>query len=150
MTLSDIFAALSAADPNADLLFTADGTPIRGGYHVTEFQQAQIASMTCGGDTDAWEETRIQLMDGHDMSGPMKVGRFVEIGGKVRDRMPQIFDLPLRLEFSPDNEGLGIYHAQTPVDAKGQVTIPLTSGRAVCKAVPATASCCGTGAVACC
>jgi hypothetical protein len=152
MTLSDLFADLQTADPEADLVFTADGTPIRGGYHVTEFQVAQIRSMTCGGDTDAWDEARIQLMDGHDMAGPMKVGRFLRISTRVQERFPEIVDLPLRLEFAPDNAALGIYHAEAPVASQGQVTVPLTSGRAICKAMPApaTTSCCGTGAVACC
>ncbi len=149
MTLTDVLQSLSEVDPDAALLFTADGKAIRGGYHVTEFQVAQIRSMTCGGKTDAWDEARVQIMDGHGTQDPMSVGRFLHIAGLVLDRFPEMATLPLSVEFAPDNSGLHIYQPGTPEMNGSTVTLPLRSDQAQCKAL-STTSCCGTGAEVCC
>ncbi len=146
MTLNDVLTDLAEFPPEAELVFTANGTPIHGGYHVTEFQVAQIRSMTCGGDEDAWDEARIQLLDGHGTRNPMAVGKFRNITARVLGKFPEMADLPLSVEFAPDNEGLGIYRPDTPFFDNGTVTLPLRSGQAVCKAALATTSCCGAGA----
>lgn len=149
MTLSDILTSLSSADPTASLIFTADETPVAGGYHVTEFQIAQIRSMTCGGTTDAWDEARVQIMDGSGGKTPMTVGRFLTIAGQVTQRFPELAALPLSVEYAPENVGLRIYQPQGLRVSDGVVTLPLTSDQAQCKAM-ATTSCCGTGASVCC
>lgn len=149
MTLTEILTALSDIDPEAQLIFTADGARVQGGYHVTEFQVAQIRSMTCGGKTDAWDEARVQIMDGHGTQDPMSVGRFLLIAGLVQQRFPEMEGLPLSVEFAPKNKGLHIYQAGAPVTKGKTVTLPLSSDQAECKAMTTT-SCCGTGAEVCC
>ncbi|MBL4626912.1 MAG: hypothetical protein JKY00_02535 [Roseicyclus sp.] len=149
MTLNEALSDLTKSDPDAGLHFTTDGKPIRGGYHVTEFQVAQIRSMTCGGKTDAWDEARVQLMDGHGTQSPMSVGRFLHISGLVAERFPEMGGLPLSIELAPNNKGLHIYRPERPVDAGDKVTLPLRSAQAVCKAA-LTTSCCGTGPDVCC
>lgn len=150
MTFADLRTALGAFDADQPLVFTADGVPVRGGYHVTEFQQASVVSMTCDGTEDAWEEARIQLLDGYAGDAPrMAVGKFLTISKRVEARFPDLLGLPLRVEFAPQNRGLGIYQVDPPRSDSGHVVVPLTSGRAVCK--PAlTTSCCGAGQTACC
>lgn len=150
MTFADLRASLTAFDPDLPLVFTADGVPIRGGYHVTEFQQARIASITCDGTEDAWEEARIQLLDGYAGDAPrMSVGKFLSISGRVTERFADIDTLPLRVEFAPQNKGLGVYQVDPPRSDRGHVVLPLTSHQAACKPMQ-TLSCCGTGATPCC
>lgn len=149
MTLAEILTALSDTNPEAQLIFTADGAPVRGGYHVTEFQVAQIRSMTCGGKTDAWDEARVQIMDGHGTQDPMSVGRFLHIAGLVQERFPEMKGLPLSVEFAPENKGLHLYRPGAPAVKGATVTLPLSSDQAECKAMQ-TSSCCGTGANVCC
>ena len=149
MTLTDILTSLSGMAPDAPLTFTADGKAIRVGYHVTEFQMAQIQSMTCGGKTDAWEEARVQIMEGPGTQDAMTVGRFLHIAGIVQDRFPDMGALPLSVEYAPGNAGLHIYRPGMPVTDGATVTLPLSSDQAECKALMTT-SCCGTGAEVCC
>lgn len=149
MTLTDILTALSDAIPEAQLIFTADGQAIHAGYHVTEFQVAQIRSMTCGGKTDAWDEARVQIMDGYGSQDPMRVDRFLHIAKLVQQRFPEMAALPLSVAFAPKNRGLSIYQPGSLQVEGATVTLPLISDQAQCKAMMTT-SCCGTGAEACC
>ncbi|MEM9754884.1 MAG: DUF6428 family protein [Pseudomonadota bacterium] len=157
MTLSDLLAHLSDHDPEAGLVFTADGVAIHGGYHVTEFQQADIRAMDCGGRPDAWSETRLQLLDGDaGARAPMVVGKFLAIAARVAQGFPDMGGHDLKVEFAPENRGLGVYNVAAPMAAPGTVTVPLVSSHAVCKpalaarGAGATASCCGAGAARCC
>ena len=148
MSLSTLLSQLSAFDPELPLVFTADGVAARGGYHVTEFQIARIQSMTCNGATDAWEEARVQIVDGADLSGNMSVGHFLNIAAQVQARYPEMFALDVKVEFAPGNAGLHVYHLDPPALTAGAVTVPLVSSRAVCKPLMTT-SCCGAGEACC-
>jgi len=74
---------------------------------------------------------------------------FLHISGLVAERFPEMGDLPLSIEFAPNNKGLHIYRPERPVDAGDKVTLPPRSAQAVCKAA-LTTSCCGTGPDVCC
>lgn len=149
MTLGGLRTSLASSDPTLLLIFMADGTPIRGGYHVTEFKSADVASMTCGGDRDAWAEARIEIMEGHGMGGHMQVGKFVNIVDRVLAKMPRMADLPLVAEFGPDHAGLKLYDFGDTAVGDEAVIVPLEPRGAICKAAT-TPNCCKPEAAACC
>ncbi len=148
MTLAELDHALRNANAELPLIFESGGVPIRGGFHVTEFKHAKIASMTCGGDTDAWEEARIEVMDGHGLADHMPVGRFLSMVERERSQMPDLEALPLTVEFGPDHAGLRLYDLAEPEIGSRDVKLDLLPRGAVCKAVT-TVSCCGEGAACC-
>ena len=163
MTLKEFLTKLGAMPSDADLVFAAEGKEIAGGYHLTEFKLARIASIDCAARTSAWTEASMQLLDG---SGGeyMKLGKFTEIASKSAEFVPDLDQVTLGVEFSPENAGIRIYDLGEPTFENGRVNVPLTPRTASCKpkadfaaAVaatgipqPAQSSCCGPARTSCC
>ena len=85
-----------------DLIFRSDEGDIGGGYHVTELKQASINSIDCGGRTDEWTETVLQLLDGSGDT-PMSIEKFVAIVRRSEVALPGLSDAPLYFEFGHVN-----------------------------------------------
>lgn len=156
MTLEELRGELHGADGDAPLVFaTGDGT-IGPGYHVTEFRQADVTGIDCGGTLSTWSEAVMQVMDGHGRSH-MQVGKFLSILSKSLAQVDGLGDAPLRVEFAPGNAGLGLF-AVDGVTAKADgATVTLAAEGAVCKplmraAAPIASACCGpkSAASVCC
>lgn len=43
------------------LIFSYDGRPVKGGYHVTEVKAGQFAALDCGAEHEEWSEIFVQL-----------------------------------------------------------------------------------------
>lgn len=43
------------------LIFSYDGRPMKGGYHVTEVKAGQFAALDCSAEHEEWSEIFVQL-----------------------------------------------------------------------------------------
>lgn len=158
MTFAELLTKLEPFDPKAPLIFEANWRAIGAGYHVTELRHSTTTGIDCGGNVETWGEARLQLMDGPGRTH-MSVGKFVGIVKKSTDRLPELADAPIMVEFSPDNRGLKLMTIDGPESTDDRVILELRDTTALCKPAQKFAisagtksSCCGTpqAASACC
>src|SRR5262245_54210654 len=101
------------ADDGKLLSFTYSGREVRAGYHVTEVKAAHVASLDCGANPEAWDETIIQLWDVDGLpdepSKPMTVRTFLGIMRKFGNDIGLKKDSALTFEVSDPDSPLGLY-----------------------------------------
>lgn len=132
-TLNDLTTQIASHPQDAPLIFETAQGEIGAGFHVTEFKAASINSITCGGDLDAWTETRLQLLDG--ASGThMSVSRFGKIAAHSVQKISDLADAPLLIEYAPDNNGLHQYVIGDITHDETGTRVHLTPDHAQCKA----------------
>lgn len=158
MTFATLLSSLKPFDAAAALTFEVDAQIIGAGYHVTELRHSVSTGIDCGGNVETWREARLQLLDGAGETH-MRLGKFRAIVEKSLDRLPELADAPLLVEFSPDNLGLKLMAPDAPVMKDGRVCVSLRNARAQCKPAQknrsldvSTNACCGvpSTASACC
>ena len=132
MTLQEILDQLSKYPSESELVFSAEGADISGGYHLTEFKLARIASIDCGARTSTWTEASMQLLDGHGGEF-ITLDKFMSIAKKSIEMVADLGSAPLNVEFAPGNEGIRIYDLQAPTFAGNRVTVNLVAKSAACK-----------------
>ena len=141
-TLPEFIGALKD-NADAALVFAVNGTRIRGGYHVTELKHAAVQSVDCGGNLDDWDETVIQLLDGHSDEGHMTAGKFAGIAQKSLGAIPALALGRLRFEYAPQNGPAQVFTAGQVSPGKHGVTVELNPEFAACKPAQSTVGCCG-------
>ena len=161
MTLQDLIAKLRIYASDAELIFTANGENIRGGYHLTEFKLAHISSIDCGARTASWTEASMQLLDGNG-GDIMTIGKFLGIAGKSVEVLDELGEVDLSIEFAPGNTGMTVHVPSEPEFRDGRVFVNLEGKSAVCKPkldyekamtaglVRAQGSCCAPSQTSCC
>lgn len=158
MTFATLLSSLKTFDGAAALTFEVDDRIIGAGYHVTELRHSLSTGIDCGGNVETWQEARLQLLDGSGETH-MSLGKFRAIVEKSLDRLPELADVPLLVEFSPDNRGLKLMALDAPLMKDGRICVRLRDSRALCKPAQknrsldvSTNACCGvpSAASACC
>lgn len=149
MTFATLLSSLKTLDATADLIFEVDDRVIGAGYHVTEIRHSTSTGIDCGGNVETWQEARLQLLDGPGTTH-MSVGKFSYILEKSLSKLPKLSEVPLLVEFSPDNFGLKLMALDEPLMKDGQVSLRLQDTRAICKPAQrnkslneSTITCCG-------
>ncbi|MEL7166205.1 MAG: DUF6428 family protein [Pseudomonadota bacterium] len=149
-TLSGLLHDLQLYDAALPLVFETKDGEISPGYHVTELIHFAAKGIDCGGRTDSWQETRLQLLDGQG-SDHMTVGKFSSIMAKSVSAMPELADVPLKVEFGHDNTNLQIMTLSSPEHRADRIVIGLGKMRATCKPgeraskhVAGSSQCCGS------
>lgn len=148
MTLDDLLADLSRADAATPLVFATPEGPIGDGFHVTEFKQAQVRSIDCGGVEDAWSETRMQLMAGP--GAPLSVDQFRRIAHRSSGAVDGLSGSPLLIEYAPSNAGLRQYAIRDVQQTDNALRVEIIEDQVACKAMgriaqtrkAETATCC--------
>ncbi len=131
MTLAGLIQQLEPFTNHA-LSFRLGDDDIGSGYHVTELKQASIKSIDCGGRTDAWDETVLQLLDGSGGTH-MPVAKFVAIARKSDETLPGLATAPMFVEYAPDNQGLRRLKITGLAQHDDRAVIVLEEDRAACK-----------------
>lgn len=89
---------------NSSLLFEyAPGQLVGANYHITEVKHIKIDSVDCGAQTDAWNETIIQLWESPSELGKtdfMSTFKALGILKKVGNMKPYDLDSELKFEYS--------------------------------------------------
>src|SRR5688572_32590578 len=91
MTTQEFIAALRKT-PDHQLIFENEaGDSVHAGYHLTEIKAAHFDTVDCGGQTNRWDETIVQLWvpeGADDADGYMTAGKFLRIFDKVTAMIP--------------------------------------------------------------
>ena len=123
------------------------GKRVGNHYHITEVKNISIDAVDCGGRSDKWKETVIQLWETPAEAGkdkPMSAYKAQSILNRVHQIRPMDLEAPVKFEYGIDN----FHTAQLPVQAayfnEEELLIQLTPDITDCKAkdacgVPATA-----------
>ncbi|MEM6890927.1 MAG: DUF6428 family protein [Pseudomonadota bacterium] len=148
-TLSGLLHDIQLQDAALPLIFETKDGEVSPGYHVTELAHFSAKGIDCGGNTDTWQEARLQLLDGQG-SDHMTVGKFKSIVSRSLSVMPELGQAPLKVEFGHDNTDLQVTTLSSTEHRGDRVVIGLGKMRAVCKPaeraskkVGGSSQCCG-------
>lgn len=144
-TLPEFIAALKD-HADAPLVFSANEMRIRAGYHVTELKHAAVKSVDCGGNLDAWDETIVQLLDGHGADSHMTAGKFSEISRRSQGAIPNLENGRLRFEYAPQNGPTQVFTVGQVDAGNNSVLVQLSAEHVACKPAQSIVGCCGANA----
>jgi hypothetical protein len=135
MTTKEFIAALRNA-PQDELIFVNEtGEAIHAGYHLTEIKAAHFETVDCGGQTNQWDETVVQLwVPANADDDYMTAGKFLKIFDKVTGMIPLRFETEIRVEYGDENFFPSLYHVQLVRSADGETRVVLTPPATTCKA----------------
>ena len=135
MKTNEFIAALRAA-PDNDLVFVdLAGHVVHSGYHLTELKAASFETVDCGGVTNRWQETIVQLWVPADSEdGYMSAGKFLKIFDKVRGMIPLNLETEIRVEYGDEDFFPSVYHVRSVKSAQGVTRVVLEAPAATCKA----------------
>ncbi|MBG1230834.1 DUF6428 family protein [Aestuariivirga litoralis] len=154
---------LSTLAPHADkpLVIEYAGRRVQPGYHVTEVKAGSFATLDCGGNPDAWQETILQVEDipAEDGQTFMNVGKFRSILAKVGTKISLDNASRLTFEISSPDTPMQIFDVESVTTDASSAVLHLKGRAAICKprhraerALPS--SCCtskpATGNANCC
>lgn len=131
-TLSGLLYDLQLQDPALPLVFETKEGEISPGYHITELRHSSSRGIDCGGNTEAWQEAKLQLLEGRG-APHMSVGKFSSIVSKSLSVMPELEHVSLKVEFGHANNDLRLMSLSSPEHRGDRVVIGLGNIRAVCK-----------------
>jgi Family of unknown function (DUF6428) len=158
MKTNEFISRLRAA-PNTQLVFTDhDGHTVKSGYHLTELKAASFETVDCGGQTNRWQETIVQLwVPSHAANEYMTAAKFLKIFEKVRGMIPLNLDTEVRIEYGDENFFSSTYRVRSVAHDQTTTHVLIEPPQTTCKArdrrhaaLPTTGSCCAARAEACC
>jgi hypothetical protein len=157
MKTNQFIAALRAAPDNQLLFVDLGGRPVHSGYHLTEIKAASFNTVDCGGQTNRWEETIVQLWVPAEADDDyMSARKFLKIFDKVRATIPLNLETDIRVEYGDENFFPSLYHVQLVAHEQGVTRVLLEPPAATCKArdrrataASVTDSCCLAAHVCC-
>jgi hypothetical protein len=133
ISLGHLLDVLSVA-PDAPLVFSYDGSPVRPGYHVTEVKAGMFSALDCGANPEAWSEIFVQLWDiDEDDRTHMPAGKFAAIIRKVADHVRLEPTAKLTFEVSDGVRPMALYCAAAPRLVAGSFEVSLSARPASCK-----------------
>jgi len=103
MRTQELFNVLQEHQDKALLFEYAPNEFVGANYHITEVKHTTIDSVDCGGKTDAWKETIIQLWESPKELGKrdyMKVNKAMEIFNRVASMKSYTLDAEVKFEYS--------------------------------------------------
>lgn len=132
MKLSAFGELLETAPADLPVVYYTDSTAIGAGYHLTELKAARVSSIDCGGNIDHFPEVTMQLLDGQ-YGRHMNVQKLSRILQHSLKELPELNSSEVKVEFSPNNEGLQVFSLGEPDITDFEVRVPLIQMGAVCK-----------------
>ena len=135
-TVNSLGRLLDTIDGVRDLplIFSYDGQPVKGGYHVTEVKAGQFAALDCGAEHEEWSEIFVQLWDIDEDDRPhMPAGKFAAIIRKVSEHLLLDGSAKLTFEVSDGIRPVQLYCAAAPALHKSAVHVDLVPRPASCK-----------------
>jgi hypothetical protein len=98
------FLQLLESNKDSSLLFEYNpGQLVGANYHITEVKHTSIESVDCGGQTDSWNETIVQLWESPSELGDteyMTCRKALKILNRVGDLKPYDLDSEAKIEYS--------------------------------------------------
>ena len=136
MTTQEFIAALRKR-PESRLIFENEtGDTIHAGYHLTEIKAGHFDTVDCGGQTNRWDETILQLWvpaNAPDDGEFMGAGKFLRVFDKVSGMIPLQLEAEIRVEYGDENFFPSLYHVETVTTEEGATRVMLTPPATTCK-----------------
>jgi hypothetical protein len=110
---------------------------VPAGYHVTEIKATTIRAVDCGGRSTAWHETTLQLWspDVAPEGALMRVGKFLEIYGRVGSMVPIDDQARVRVEYgAPGEPAVAYVVTEVREGDDGVLEVRLAAPAVACKA----------------
>jgi hypothetical protein len=135
MTTSEFISALRAGQDN-ELMFTnLDGHAVHSGYHLTELKAVSLETVDCGGQTNRWQETIVQLwVPANPDDDYMTAAKFLKIFDKVCGMIPLDVDAEVRVEYGDQNFFPSAYYIRAVTSDQTTTHVLLKPPRTTCKA----------------
>lgn len=132
------FLQLLSEHPRRPLEFEyRTGSRLRPGYHITEVKNLQIDATDCGGRTDSWQETVIQLWESpvpETSPRPITARKALAILDRVDRSRPLLQESLLKFEYgNAEFHTAQLHVAHAYLDGEALV-VALTPERTQCKA----------------
>jgi len=158
MKTNEFISTLRAA-PNNQLIFVdLDGHTVHSGYHLTELKAASFETVDCGGQTNRWQETIVQLwVPSHAANEYMTAAKFLKIFEKVRGMISLNLNAEVRIEYGDENFFQSTYHVRSVAHDQTTTRVLLKPPQTTCKArnrrhpaLQRSDSCCAAATQSCC
>jgi hypothetical protein len=158
MKTNEFVSTLRAAPSNLLIFAGLDGHVVPSGYHLTELKAASFETVDCGGQTNRWQETIVQLwVPSHADGEYMTNAKFLKIFDKVNGMIPLDFDAEIRVEYGDNDFFPSTYHVRSVTHGQTATHVLLEPPHTTCKArdrrvatLPTTDSCCAPPTETCC
>jgi len=158
MKTNEFISTLRTAPSNQLIFADLDGHAVHSGYHLTELKAASLETVDCGGQTNRWQETIVQLwVPSHADDEYMSAAKFLKIFDKVRGMIPLDLDAEIRVEYGDDNFFPSTYHVRSVTHDQTTTRVLLEPPHTTCKArdrrvetLSTTDSCCAPPTEECC
>jgi hypothetical protein len=137
MTTQEFIAALRKTPDNQLIFENEAGDAVRAGYHLTEIKAAHFDTVDCGGQTNRWDETIVQLWvpaNAGDDEEYMTAGKFLRIFDKVTAMIPLQLDAEIRVEYGDENFFPSLYHVESATTEDEVTRVLLAPPATTCKA----------------
>lgn len=132
------FLAILNEHPSKELLFEfLPGKLLGANYHITEIKNTHIDSVDCGGRTDQWNETIIQLWESPsevDKTNYLTTSKAIEILNRVHGLKPMDLKAEVKFEYGNAQFHTAQLYVQEYRDLNAQLLIKLGVENTTCKA----------------
>jgi uncharacterized protein DUF6428 len=135
MITKEFISALRAASDNELIFVDLEGHAVHSGYHLTELKGASFETVDCGGKTNRWQETIVQLwVPENPDEDYMRAAKFLKIFDKVRRMIALDVDSEIRVEYGDQKFFPSTYHVRSVTSDDAMTHVFLEPPRATCKA----------------
>ena len=135
MTTSEFINALRQVPRDRLIFVNAAGVAVHAGYHLTEIKAAHFESVDCGGQTNRWNETIVQLWVPAETDDEyMPAGKFLSIFDRVTRMIPLETEAEVRVEYGDENFFPSLYHVESVTREDGNTRVLLAPPATTCKA----------------
>jgi len=136
MTTNEFISALRAAPGNELMFINLDGHAVHSGYHLTELKAASFETVDCGGQTNRWQETIVQLWvpEEEENGERMTAAKFLSIYDKVARLISLDVTAEIRFEYGDENFPPSDYHVEKISEKEAELLVQLRLPQTTCKA----------------
>ncbi len=153
------FINLLQQHSNHELLFEYKSNQFAGtNYHLTEIKNVHFETVDCGGNTNEWNETQIQIWESPNevnKTNFMTSEKFLSIIQKVNSIKSLSYDTEVKIEYGNDTFHTSVMKIKSFTEKNNQLIIQLFEEKTLCKApseLPENeneSSCCNTSSGCC-
>jgi hypothetical protein len=135
MKTSEFISVLRAAPDSRLKFIDLHGHAVHSGYHLTELKAASFETVDCGGRTNGWQETIVQLWVPPDPDDEYMTGaKFLKIFDKVGGMIPLNLEAEIRVEYGDENFFPSAYYVHLVTSDHTTTRVLLEPPRTTCKA----------------
>lgn len=132
------FLSILKQNKNKALLFEYAENKVAGtNYHLTEVKNVTFETVDCGGNTNNWKETHIQVWESPSEVGKeyyLTVDKAIAILERVDSINPLWLETEVKVEFGNDDFHISILSVSDTVSESDRLIVKLFANETGCKA----------------